>query len=393
MNHPYTHRFNRQQLIKGWDQEALQNAAVMVVGAGALGNEIIKNLALLGIGQILIIDFDEIELSNLSRTVLFNEKDIGKSKAAAAAAAAQKLAPKSNIQFIHGDLFHDVGLGFYKHIDLVISGLDNIAARSKVGRSCYYANKPFIDGGIWAMGGEVRYFLPGEGFCYDCTLSPVDWQSAHIRNSCTGFKAEKDAAPPAPTTISTTSIIGGLLAQEAVRFFCNIGKIESGEALVYNGLQVDLHKTELPGDTSCHCKLGQAFSNIIELPLSTRNTTAVELLEIASQHLEGKLRLELGRDLLIGFSKSTCEERPCLGEQQFPPPFSLINQVEESEKDCSHCQQARVPSTISWLEANSPYAKLNLKQLGIPPGEILAIMNEEQVYFFELTKDIMDFWF
>ncbi|HAV20946.1 MAG TPA: thiamine biosynthesis protein ThiF, partial [Firmicutes bacterium] len=81
-------RYSRLRLIPWWDQSKLKNAKVMVVGAGALGNEVIKNLALVGVGNILIIDMDIIENSNLSRSVLFRAEDCGRLKAEVAAERA-----------------------------------------------------------------------------------------------------------------------------------------------------------------------------------------------------------------------------------------------------------------------------------------------------------------
>src|SRR5689334_17642368 len=98
-------RYDRQERITGWDQAALRNAYVLVAGAGALGNELIKNLTLMGVGHLLIIDSDTIEPSNLSRTVLFRETDIGKPKAQTAAKAAALLNPEVDLRWIDGDLF------------------------------------------------------------------------------------------------------------------------------------------------------------------------------------------------------------------------------------------------------------------------------------------------
>ena len=126
-------RYDRQKRIKGWQQQALASAHVLVAGAGALGNELIKNLVLAGIGHIMIVDFDHIELSNLSRSVLFRTGNIGQPKAMVAAQAAGELNSDVEIRHINGDLFYDVGLGFYRHADLVVSGLDNLAARVQVG--------------------------------------------------------------------------------------------------------------------------------------------------------------------------------------------------------------------------------------------------------------------
>src|SRR6516162_3801638 len=82
-------RYARHRLIPWWDQELLSLSKVLVVGAGALGNEVLKDLALLGVGHIMVVDFDVVELSNLSRSVLFSDSDIGRPKAQAAAEATR----------------------------------------------------------------------------------------------------------------------------------------------------------------------------------------------------------------------------------------------------------------------------------------------------------------
>lgn len=84
-------RYSRLRLIPWWDQEKIQNAKIMVVGAGALGNELVKNLTLLGIGNILILDMDSIENSNLTRSVLFRRNDVGRYKAEVAAERAREI--------------------------------------------------------------------------------------------------------------------------------------------------------------------------------------------------------------------------------------------------------------------------------------------------------------
>ena len=123
--------YDRQQRIDWWSQEKLRKAKVMVVGAGAIGNEVLKNLALLGVGNIFIADFDKISKSNLSRTVLFGRKDIGKKKAEIAAKATKKLCleDEANVDWFHGDVVWELGVGIFRQMDLVLGCLDNIEAR------------------------------------------------------------------------------------------------------------------------------------------------------------------------------------------------------------------------------------------------------------------------
>ena len=131
-------RYSRLRLISWWRQERLQAARVLVVGAGALGNEVVKNLALLGLGTIYLIDLDEVEPSNLSRSVLFRESDDGgRPKAEVAAQRAGELNPEINVVPIHGDVITDMGLGLFADVDLVIGCLDNREARLWVNRQCW----------------------------------------------------------------------------------------------------------------------------------------------------------------------------------------------------------------------------------------------------------------
>src|SRR2546423_8789434 len=108
---PAENRFERFKLIGWWDQSRLRRARVVVVGAGALGNEIVKNLALLGVGNLFVADMDRIENSNLSRSVLYRAADNGAPKATTAARAAHDIYPDIKVQHFNGNVVHDLGLG------------------------------------------------------------------------------------------------------------------------------------------------------------------------------------------------------------------------------------------------------------------------------------------
>src|SRR5271170_6332902 len=104
-------RFSRLRLIPWWDQEKIASCRLLVIGAGALGNEILKNAALLGFTQVVVVDLDRIEESNLSRAVLYRSTDVGKYKADAAANAYRSLAPDAVVHPIVANVLHDCGLG------------------------------------------------------------------------------------------------------------------------------------------------------------------------------------------------------------------------------------------------------------------------------------------
>ena len=105
-------RFSRFELIGWWEQERLAAAKVLLLGAGALGNEILKNLALLGVGRVYVADLDTVENSNLSRSVLFREQDCGRPKAEVVAERARDVYPEMQIAWSRATLFTTWGLGF-----------------------------------------------------------------------------------------------------------------------------------------------------------------------------------------------------------------------------------------------------------------------------------------
>jgi molybdopterin/thiamine biosynthesis adenylyltransferase len=153
-------RYHRQRLIPWWEQERLAAARVLVIGAGALGNEILKLLALSGVGRIMIFDMDRIEVSNLSRTVLFKETDAGALKAEVAAERVSELNPHAIAVGRAQNIMHELGLGAFLWADVVICGLDNRLARMFVNTSCARTKRTWIDGAIEGLSEIVRVFDP-----------------------------------------------------------------------------------------------------------------------------------------------------------------------------------------------------------------------------------------
>ena len=129
-------RFARFRTIKWWNQPLLAEARVLVVGAGALGNEVIKNLALLGVGNMVVIDMDRIEESNLSRSVLFRGEDQGRLKSEVAANAAVRIYPGLHAVGRCGNVLSDIGLGYFRWAQVVVGALDNREARVFVNQAC-----------------------------------------------------------------------------------------------------------------------------------------------------------------------------------------------------------------------------------------------------------------
>src|SRR5205823_4217642 len=130
------------KIISWFSMDRVRNAKVLVVGAGAIGNEVLKNLALLGVGNIYIFDRDTIEMSNLSRSVLFRARDNGHPKAIRAARSVLDLNPNVRAYYKVGDLNRDLGEGFIANMDAVIGCLDSLHARFLLNRLCFRAGTP-----------------------------------------------------------------------------------------------------------------------------------------------------------------------------------------------------------------------------------------------------------
>ncbi|KAG2388436.1 hypothetical protein C9374_000600 [Naegleria lovaniensis] len=170
MSHPHVDRYASLKLVYGNDLiEFVRENKVLVVGAGGIGCELLKNLVLSGFENIEIIDLDTIDISNLNRQFLFRQRHVGESKAKIAKETALTFNPKCNIVAHHGNIKQSAyGLDFFKQFKLVINALDNVDARRHVNRLCLAANIPMLDGGTAGYLGQVKSYQKGFTECYEC---------------------------------------------------------------------------------------------------------------------------------------------------------------------------------------------------------------------------------
>ncbi len=262
-------RYGRLRLISWWRQERLKAARVLVVGAGALGNEVVKNLALLGLGTTYLIDFDVVEPSNLSRSVLFRDADGGQPKATIAARRACELNPEITVIPIHGNVITDVGLGLFADVDLVIGCLDNREARLWVNRQCWKTGRPWIDGGIQEIQGVVKVFVPPDSACYECAMTERDYQLLNLRYSCPLLTRDQIVSGKVPTAPTIASMIAALQVQEALKILHEL-PVAAGSALVYNGVANQFYTTRLPFRDDCLSH--ETYPEPVALELGCKNT-------------------------------------------------------------------------------------------------------------------------
>ncbi|MGQ4874570.1 MAG: ThiF family adenylyltransferase [Promethearchaeia archaeon] len=158
--------YARQQLIPGWDQSVMENGCVMIVGVGALGCEIAKDFALMGIGKLILVDLDTIETSNLSRQMLFRPGDEGRYKAEVAAERLKEMNPFLKVDF-YNEKLQKLPASVYEEADVVIMALDNFNARMDLNKICLRLKKPIVEGGTVGFEGHVQVIIPeGSGVQY-----------------------------------------------------------------------------------------------------------------------------------------------------------------------------------------------------------------------------------
>ncbi|CAF3607821.1 unnamed protein product [Rotaria socialis] len=151
-----------------------EESSVLVVGAGGIGCELLKSLALCRFGSIAVIDLDTIEVSNLNRQFLFRREHVGQPKASVACDSIRRICPSIHIEPFHGDVLTDprFDMSFYQQYDLVINALDNVQARQHVNRMCLLCSKPLIDSGSTGYNGQATLIFKGRTQCYDCIEKP-----------------------------------------------------------------------------------------------------------------------------------------------------------------------------------------------------------------------------
>ncbi|MCP4662880.1 MAG: HesA/MoeB/ThiF family protein, partial [bacterium] len=243
-------RYHRQRLLPEIDQERLASSSVLLLGVGALGNEVLSHLAAAGVGHLVIVDFDRVELSNLHRMLLFRDQDVGRSKVRVAAREARRIDPGARVEAVDGDFRFALGLGFFRRADVVVGCLDSVEARAAAAQLCALAGVPYVDAGTSGLIGEVRHYLPGDGPCYACTLGPEGRKQLLTRWSCTGLALASVAEEERPALGATSGVVGSHQAMAVL--LAVLDRQETwGTAHVYDGLRGRMEPVRLPRDPEC----------------------------------------------------------------------------------------------------------------------------------------------
>ncbi len=379
-------------LLSWFKKERVKAARVLVAGAGALGNEVVKNLALFGVGHIFVVDFDRIELSNLTRSVLFREADahVHAYKAEIAARRAMEINPQIRVTPIVGNLFSDVGLGIYKSVDVIIGCLDSRIARYQLNRLSLRVGKTWIDGSIENLTGVIKVYVPGVS-CYECGLSREEFNHIMLRTGCADVVRVQSSAGRVATTPISASIIGAMQVQEAMKIIhldesgTSPFKTLQGKMLRYEGMTnaVNIYKFT-PWKRSCPAH--ERWDNIIEArELSASLSVREVLLRLKTLLGVKSVEINMRNNKYIDKIVSDHPEK----EFEVRRPESKLDEFISADEELRRLSYKTLFHKVFYenIDESFPYQDSSLVEIGIPPFDVIQVSTERGVFYVELSAD------
>lgn len=362
-------RYHRQSLITWWDQERLSRASALVVGAGALGNELTKNLALAGVGTIVVLDMDQVENSNLSRCVLFREGDEGADKASVVAGRAAELNSEIRAIPVVADARLAASPGLIAHFDVVLGGLDNREARLHVNQACWKAGTPWVDGAIEGLMGMMRVFVPPDSACYECTMNAEDHRLLAARKACSLLTRDQMLEGKVPTTATSASVIAGLQAQEAIKLLHrdSLAADFAGRGFAFNGLTHDSYVVTYGRREDC---ISHDTYDLAGGAAFGRDRPLAELLHEARADLGDGAVLDLEHELVRALACARCDEETNVGR-----PIETLTSADALCPDCG--SERRVELTHVVEPGDERLLGLSAAEIGLWPFDVITARAED----------------
>ena len=369
--------------LSWFKQEKVSSAHIMVVGCGALGNEVLKNLALFGVGNLVLVDFDRVEFSNLTRSILFSSDDAAKNlyKVDSAAESIRRINPNINVTCVVGDISCQVGLGLIRKMNAVVGCLDNRWARYKLNRLCMRAGVPWVDGGINELEGVAKVFIPGQN-CYACTLDPAALEDLKRSTSCAVAIKRNEESGRVPTTPIVASIIGAVQAQEAMKLIHKeelaSGNLTSlcGKMFCYDGASMIVRLVSHQAWDE-DCPVHEHWAPITPSSLTNLNTVD-DVFTWLKEHLAVEnAEIVLRNQSFVDFieDRATGEKYEVMLPETQIPAFIENDEVLRTKPMGQFYQH-----TIRGINEDFKYKNLTLKQLGIPEQDVLHVRDEREFY-------------
>jgi adenylyltransferase/sulfurtransferase len=374
-------RYHRQTLISWWEQDRLRDARILVVGAGALGNELVKNLALAGIGTVVVIDMDLIENSNLSRCVFFRLEDEGRPKAEVVCERAAELNPEIRFVPLVGDIRHDLGLGDYAGFDAVLGGLDNREARLHVNQACWKASTPWVDGAIEGLMGIMRVFVPPASACYECTMNARDHQLLAARKACSLLTRDEMLGGKVPTTGTSASVIAAMQVQEVIKLLHadQLPMSFAGQGMAFNGMTHDSYAVTYPRRESC---LSHDTYDLDAAPRCAEDEPLARILARGRELLDDENAvLDLECDVVVSAACANCGS-----EEQLLRPAT---KVPASAARCPSCGKERRLLVVHTIDDDVD-PDLTAAALGLPRNDVVTVRGEDTRAHFLIGPPLLD---
>ncbi len=235
-------RYSRQIMLPEIDiegQQKLLNATVMLIGLGGLGSVVSMYLAAAGVGHLVLVDFDTVELSNLQRQIVHSTKDLNRPKVESARDRLFALNPDCRITIINKQLDSQELLHEIKNVDVVIDGSDNFPTRFAVNQACYINKTPLVSGAAIRFEGQISVFdhRRQDSPCYRCLYN--DEEAAAETCSQTGVVAP------------LLGVIGSMQALEAIKLITDIGDSLIGKLLLFDAMTTEFQSMRFKKDPAC----------------------------------------------------------------------------------------------------------------------------------------------
>ena len=220
-------------------QKKLKAARVLIIGAGGLGSPAAMYLAATGVGNLGLVDFDNVDITNLHRQLLYSSSDVGKPKVLVAQERLRTINPEVNVEVFHEQLSSRNALAIIKGYDIVIDGSDNLPTRYLVNDACVMLGKPNVYGAIFQFEGQASVFDAKRGPCYRCIFP--DPPPPELVPSC----AEAGVLGMLP------AIVGNIQAVEAVKLIVGFGNSLVGRLILFDASDMDFRELKIKKSGSC----------------------------------------------------------------------------------------------------------------------------------------------
>ncbi|MCP4424280.1 MAG: ThiF family adenylyltransferase, partial [Chloroflexi bacterium] len=246
-----------------------------------------------------------------------------------------------------------------------------------INRFSWAIDKPWVDGAIQELMGIVRVFWPGQGACYECTLTDLDYQIIGLRYSCPLLARDNILQGKVPTTPTSASIVAAFQTQEALKLIHGM-EVQPGKAIMINGLTNDIYTTEYPVKEFCmsHSRL----EPIVELPQATSEATTLnDLLAIAREKLGNEAALEFDGELVVSMHCSSCDETESI--------FKRMARLYENESACPTCGTKRDMAMTHRITGEEDFLDRTLTQIDVSPLTIIRARNGKEKVYYEITGD------